>query len=251
MGIDRALPRRAAAELVGTAALVTVVVGSGIQAAGLSQDTGVQLLANTLASALGLGLLIVLLGPVSGAHLNPVITLFAWWSQRRAAARFSGREAALYITAQLAGAVAGGLLAEAMFGRTPGVWSTRVRSDGHLLLGEAVATAGLVLVVHGLERVGRARLMPVAVASYIAAAIWFTSSGSFANPAATAGRALTDSLTGIAPASLPGFVTAQLLGGLLGAGLATVLYGPREAPAHPSGPTAGARARWRPLSRRA
>ncbi|OEJ23716.1 channel transporter [Streptomyces agglomeratus] len=226
MGIHRALPRRAAAEFVGTASLVTVIVGSGIQAAGLSQDAGVQLLANALASAVGLGLLIVLFGPVSGAHLNPVITLFVWWSERRSGARFTGREVGLYIAAQLAGAGAGGLLAETMFGRTPGVWSTQVRSDGHLLLSETIATAGLVVVVYGLERTGRPQLAPVAVASYIATAIWFTSSGSFANPAATAGRALTDSLTGIAPASLPGFVAAQLLGGLLGAGLATVLYGP-------------------------
>ncbi|MFE9396353.1 aquaporin [Streptomyces flavidovirens] len=226
MDIDKALPRRAAAELVGTAALVTVIVGSGIQAGGLSQDAGVQLLANALASAVGLGLLILLFSPVSGAHLNPVITLFAWWSHRRGQARLRGREVVLYLAAQLAGAVTGGLLAEAMFGRTPGVWSTQVRSAGHLLLGETVATAGLVLVVYGLDRIGRAQLAPVAVASYIGAAIWFTSSGSFANPAATVGRAFTDSLTGIAPASLPGFLTAQLLGGLLGVGLAAILYGP-------------------------
>ncbi|MBT2489539.1 aquaporin [Streptomyces sp. ISL-96] len=225
MVIDRALPRRAAAELVGTAALVTVIIGSGLQAAGLSQDTGVQLLANALASAVGLGLLIVLLSPVSGAHLNPVITLFAWWSQRRGESPFSCQQVALYITAQLTGAVAGALLAETMFGRTPGVWSTQVRSAGHLLLGETVATAGLVLVVYGLDRIGRAQLAPVAVASYIGAAIWFTSSGSFANPAATVGRTLTDSLTGIAPASLPGFIAAQLLGGLLGVGLAAIVYG--------------------------
>ncbi|MGX1885968.1 aquaporin [Streptomyces sp. NPDC055287] len=251
MGIDKALPRRAAAELVGTAALVTVIVGSGIQAAGLSQDAGVQLLANALASAVGLGLLIVLFGPLSGAHLNPVITLFVWWSQRRGDARFNGREVAVYITAQLTGAVAGGLLAEAMFGRTPGVWSTQVRSAGHLLIGEAVATAGLVLVVYGLDRIGRAQLAPVAVASYIAAAIWFTSSGSFANPAATAGRALTDSLTGIAPASLPGFVAAQLLGGLLGAVLATVLYGPPVACSRSSGPSLSGSSRGWSLWRRA
>lgn len=249
MGIDKALPRRAAAELVGTAALVTVVIGSGIQAAGLSQDAGVQLLANALASAIGLGLLIVLFSPVSGAHFNPVITLFAWWSQRRGEVRFSGREVVLYISAQLVGAVAGAVLAEAMFGRTPGVWSTQVRSAGHLLLGETVATAGLVLLVYGLTRTGRAQFAPVAVASYIAAAIWFTSSGSFANPAATVGRALTDSVTGIAPASLPGFVAAQLLGGLLGAVLATVLYGRAAACSAPNSPFPSDSSRARPLSR--
>ncbi len=251
MDIEKALPRRAAAELVGTAALVTVIIGSGLQATGLSQDAGVRLLANALASAIGLGLLIVLFSPVSGAHLNPVITLFTWWSRRRDKAGFTGREAGVYITAQLTGAVAGALLAEAMFGRPPGVWSTQVRSAGHLLLGETVATAGLVLLVYGLDRIGRAQLAPVAVASYIAAAIWFTSSGSFANPAATVGRSLTDSLTGIAPASLPGFISAQLLGGLLGTVLATVLYGPPAARPLPSGLVLSNGSRGRIFSRRA
>ncbi|MDN3295688.1 aquaporin [Streptomyces ficellus] len=226
-GTQWELPRRAVAELVGTAALVAVIVGSGIQAGGLSQDVGVQLLANSLASAIGLGLLIALFTPVSGAHLNPVVTLSVWWTGRRDGNGLTGRDVALYLTAQLAGAVAGALLAEAMFGRAPGGWSTQDRSAGHLLLGETVATAGLVLLIQGLDRIGRARLAPLAVAAYIAAAIWFTSSGSFANPAATVGRSFTDSFTGIAPASLPGFVTAQLLGGLLGAGLASLLYGGR------------------------
>ncbi|GGT48080.1 MIP family protein [Streptomyces purpureus] len=228
MTTPRALPRQAVAELVGTASLVAVVIGSGIQAAGLSQDIGVQLLANSLASAIGLGLLIALFGPVSGGHLNPVVTLSAWWARRRGGAEGpDGRAAALYIAAQVAGAVAGALLAEAMFGRMPGAWSTQVRSAGHLWLGEIVATAGLVLLILGLQRLGRDRLMPLAVAAYIAAAIWFTSSGSFANPAATVGRAFSDSFTGIAPASLPGFIAAQLVGGALGTALAAVLYGRR------------------------
>ncbi|WP_336318131.1 aquaporin [Streptomyces lavendofoliae] len=226
-GTQRALPRRAVAELVGTGALVSVIIGSGIQATGLSQDVGVRLLANSLASAIGLGLLIALFAPVSGAHLNPVVTLSAWWTGRHAPGGLTGREVCLYIAAQLTGAVAGALLAGAMFGRTPGGWSTQARSDGHLLLGEVVATAGLVLLVQGLDRIGRAQLAPVAVAAYIAAAIWFTSSGSFANPAATVGRSLTDTFTGIAPASMPGFIAAQLLGGLLGGGLAALLYGGR------------------------
>ncbi|MER7111712.1 aquaporin [Streptomyces sp. NPDC000229] len=231
-GTQRALPRRAVAELVGTGALVAVIIGSGIQATGLSHDVGVQLLANSLASAIGLGLLIALFAPVSGAHLNPVVTLCVWWTGRRSHDGLTGREAALYITAQLAGAVAGALLAGAMFGRAPVSWSTQMRSDGHLLLGETVATAGLVLLIQGLDRIGRAQLAPVAVAAYIAAAIWFTSSGSFANPAATVGRSLTDSFTGIAPASMPGFIAAQLLGGLLGAGLATLLYGRPQSRSH-------------------
>ncbi|MFD3532191.1 aquaporin [Streptomyces sp. NPDC058664] len=226
-----ALPRRAAAEFIGTAALVAVVVGSGIRADTLSQDIGVRLIANAAASALGLGLLIALIGPLSGAHFNPVVTLSEWWSRRPArwgsprTESGGGREALAYIGAQLAGAVAGALLAEAMFGRAPGAWATEARSAPHLLLGEAVATAGLVLVVQGLRHIGRPGLAPVAVAGYIGAAIWFTSSGSFANPAATVGRAFSDSFTGIAPASVPAFAAAQLLGMLLGMVLAGVLYG--------------------------
>ncbi|MFK0212714.1 aquaporin [Streptomyces sp. NPDC090298] len=225
-----ALPRRAAAEFIGTAALVAVVVGSGIRADSLSQDIGVRLIANAAASALGLGLLIVLIGPLSGAHFNPVVTLSEWWRRRREG---GGRDVLVYIAAQLAGAVTGALLAEAMFGRAPGVWSTEPRTAPHLLLGEAVATAGLVLVVRGLGHIGRPGLAPVAVAGYIGAAIWFTSSGSFANPAATLGRSLSDSFTGIAPASVPAFAAAQLLGMLLGMGLAGVLYGTDRAAAEP------------------
>ncbi|WMX47194.1 MIP/aquaporin family protein [Streptomyces roseicoloratus] len=229
------LPRRALAEFTGTAALVAVVVGSGIRADSLSQDVGVRLLANALASAIGLGLLIALIGPLSGAHFNPVVTLSEWWSRRRedsgaggdgGAARDGGREALAYIAAQLAGAVSGALLAEAMFGRAPGAaLATEPRAQVHLLLGEAVATAGLVLVVQGLRRLGRLSLAPVAVAGYIGAAIWFTSSGSFANPAATVGRAFSDSFTGIAPGSVPAFAVAQLLGMVIGMGLSVLLYG--------------------------
>ncbi len=233
------LPRRVTAEFTGTAALVAVIVGSGLRADSLSQDIGVRLLANATASALGLGLLIALLGPLSGAHFNPVVTLSEWWGRRR---EQEGREVLAYVTAQVAGAVAGALLAEAMFGRAPGSWSTEPRAALHLLLGEAVATAGLVLVVQGLRHIGRPQLAPVAVAGYIGAAIWFTSSGSFANPAATVGRSLTDSFTGIAPASVPAYAAAQLLGMLLGMGLASVLYGtdgdgtePRRAPARRTG----------------
>ncbi|GHJ90968.1 MULTISPECIES: aquaporin [Streptomyces] len=224
------LPRRVTAEFTGTAALVAVIVGSGIRADSLSQDIGVRLIANAAASAIGLGLLIALLGPLSGAHFNPVVTLSEWWGRRR---EQEGREVLAYVTAQVAGALAGALLAEAMFGRAPGTWSTEPRAALHLLLGEAVATAGLVLVVQGLRHTGRPQLAPVAVAGYIGAAIWFTSSGSFANPAATVGRSLTDSFTGIAPASVPAYAAAQLLGMLLGMGLASVLYGTDRAAAEP------------------
>ncbi|MFF2191500.1 aquaporin [Streptomyces sp. NPDC058157] len=219
------LLRRAAAELIGTAGLLVVVIGSGIQAASLSRDTGVALVANSLATAIGLGLLITLFGPLSGAHLNPVVTLTAWWARRAGGEGLAAREAFAYAGAQTVGAVVGAVVAEMMFGRTPGTFSTQVRGGGHLLIGEIVATAGLVLVIQGLDRIGRPRLIPAAVASYIAAAIWFTSSSSFANPAGTVGRAFSDSFTGIAPQSLPGFVAAQLAGGVLGLALATFLYG--------------------------
>ncbi|WP_314618109.1 aquaporin [Streptomyces stackebrandtii] len=227
------LPRRAAAEFIGTASLVAVIVGSGIRADSLSQDIGVRLLANAAASALGLGLLIALIGPLSGAHFNPVVTLSEWWSRRPGG---GGREVLAYIGAQLAGAVTGALLAEAMFGRAPGAWATEPRSALHLLLGEAVATAGLVLVVQGLRHIGRPGLAPVAVAGYIGAAIWFTSSGSFANPAATLGRAFSDSFTGIAPGSVPSYAAAQLLGMLLGMVLAGVLYGTHGPSGEPKSP---------------
>ncbi|MEU8619795.1 aquaporin [Streptomyces sp. NPDC048623] len=228
------LPRRALAEFTGTAALVAVIVGSGLRADALSQDIGVRLIANAAASAIGLGLLIALIGPLSGAHLNPVVTLSEWWTRRTRDHRNGGREALAYIAAQLGGAVAGALLAEAMFGRAPGAGlATARRAELHLLLGEAVATAGLVLVVQGLRRIGRPSLAPVAVAGYIGAAIWFTSSGSFANPAATVGRAFSDSFTGIAPGSVPAFAAAQLLGMLLGMGVSVLLYGTDRAASEP------------------
>lgn len=234
MTAQTSLSRRAVAELIGTAGLLVVVIGSGLQASQLSRDTGVALLANSFASAIGLGLIITLFGPLSGAHLNPVVSLTSWWARCRGGNGLGGGEALVYTAAQVAGAIGGALLAEAMFGRTPGTFATQVRDGSHLLLGEVVATAGLVLVIQGLDRLGRPRLVPAAVAAYIAAAIWFTSSGSFANPAGTIGRSFSDSFTGIAPESLPGFVAAQLIGGVLGLALAALLYG--------SGTRAGTRA---------
>ncbi|MEV7320642.1 aquaporin [Streptomyces sp. NPDC093970] len=224
------LGRRVAAEAVGSAALVAIVVGSGIQAAELTHDVGVRLLANSLATVFGLGVLIALLGPVSGAHFNPVVTLAAWATGRRTGDGPSGREAAAYIPAQVAGAVAGAVLADAMFGRPLVRWSTHDRFAGHLWLGEVVATAGLVLLVFGLTRTGQARHAPVAVASYIGAAYWFTSSTSFANPAVTIGRTFTDTFAGIAPGSVGPFVAAQLVGAALGLGLVAAVFG-RRAPA--------------------
>ncbi|MFC9915807.1 aquaporin [Streptomyces sp. NPDC059862] len=221
---------RTAAELVGTAALVTVVVGSGIQATELTRDVGVQLLANSLATVFGLGVLIAVLGPVSGAHFNPVVTLAEWWTARRDGG-LSLREVSAYVPAQVVGAIAGAVLADAMFGEPLVEWSTHDRSAGHLLLGEVVATAGLVLVIFGLTRTDRLRFAPVAVASYIGAAYWFTSSTSFANPAVTIGRAFSDTFAGIAPGSVPAFIGVQLVGAVVGLALVGLIFLPGRAEA--------------------
>ncbi|MBA2946131.1 aquaporin [Streptomyces himalayensis] len=217
--------RRAAAELVGTAALVAVVVGSGIQATQLSQDVGVQLLANSVATVFGLGVLIALLGPVSGAHFNPVVTLAEWLTARRGGSGVTARELLFYIPAQIVGAIGGAVLANAMFAEPVVQWSTHERSAGHLLLGEVVATAGLVLLIFGLARTGRLHFAPVAVASYIGAAYWFTSSTSFANPAVTIGRAFSDTFAGIAPGSVAGFIAMQVIGAVVGLGLVVLVFG--------------------------
>ncbi|MER7759210.1 aquaporin [Streptomyces sp. NPDC097619] len=230
------LGRRALVEGLGTAALVAVVVGAGIQATGLSSDGGVRLLAASLGTVFGLGVLIALLGPVSGAHFNPAVTLAAWATDRRgrrapgphhrsAPDGPTAREVAAYLGAQTVGAIAGALLADAMFGAPLLRLSTHERSSGQLWLGELVATAGLVWLVLGLVRTGRTHLAPPLVAAYIGAAYWFTSSTSFANPAVTVGRAFTDTYAGIAPASVPPFLLAQLLGAAAGVGLTTLCFG--------------------------
>ncbi|MEV4441810.1 MIP/aquaporin family protein [Streptomyces sp. NPDC049577] len=231
MSAGAPLARRAAVEGLGTAALVAVVVGSGIQATELTSDAGVQLLANSLATVFGLGVLIAFLGPVSGAHFNPVVTLTAWFTGRRTGDGPGLRDVAAYVPAQIAGAIGGSAVADAMFARPLAHFSTHDRSAGHLWLGEAVATAGLIWLVLGLARAGRAHLAPVAVASYIGAAYWFTSSTSFANPAATIGRAFTDTFAGIAPASVAPFLAAQLAGAVFGLALVAVCFG-RPAPAN-------------------
>ncbi|MGH8974493.1 MAG: aquaporin [Acidimicrobiia bacterium] len=211
--------RAAVAEGVGTALLVAVVVGSGIFAERLSTDQGVQLLANSTATALGLVALILAFGPVSGAHFNPVVTL----ADRLLGGMGTGR-ASLYAAAQVAGGCAGTLVANLMFDLPPVDWSGRARSGSHLWLGEAVATFGLVSVILGVARSGRAFAAPFAVGAYIGAAYWFTSSTSFANPAVTVARTLTDTFAGIRPASVPPFLLAQLAGGLLAVGLARILH---------------------------
>ncbi|MFI6598721.1 MIP/aquaporin family protein [Nonomuraea sp. NPDC050536] len=217
------LARRALAEFVGTGALVAVVVGSGIMAADLSHDVGVQLLANSLATAAGLAVLILVLGPVSGAHFNPVVSLAAWILGR--GKDISGRDLLVYLPAQFAGGIAGAMVANLMFALPAVQTSTHDRSGVHLLLGEVVATAGLIVVIFALIRQGRTALAPVAVGGYIGAAYWFTSSTSFANPAVSVARAFTDTFAGISPASVPGFIAAQLAGAFLGALLLIALYG--------------------------
>ncbi|MFE9632003.1 aquaporin [Streptomyces sp. NPDC006463] len=219
-----ALVARAAAELVGTAALVAIVVGSGIQATTLTQDVALQLLANSTATVFGLGVLIALLGPVSGAHFNPAVTLAEWWTARRGGAGVTARELAVYVPSQITGAIGGAILADAMFGEPLVKWSTHDRSDGGLLLGEVVATAGLILLIFGLAKTDRLRFAPVAMASYIGAAYWFTSSTSFANPAVTIGRAFTDTFAGIAPSSVAGFIGMQLIGAVVGLALVALIF---------------------------
>lgn len=224
-GAPVGLARRMAAELVGTGLLVTVVVGSGIAASRLSpDDVGLQLLENALATAGGLAILILVFGGVSGAHLNPVISLADWWLGRRAGTGLTPRETSGYVSAQLVGAVGGAVLAHAMYAEPLLSRATTKRSGTHLLLGEVVATAGLVLLVFALARIGRSGVAPWAVGVYIGAAYWFTSSTSFANPAVTVGRMLSDTFAGIAPAAVPGFVAAQLAGAALGVAAVLVFY---------------------------
>jgi arsenate reductase len=187
-------------------------------------DVGLQLLENSVATAFALGTLILTFGPVSGAHFNPVVSAADWFLGRRTGSGLTGSQLGGYAVAQTAGAIAGSVLANLMFDLTAVEFSTKERSAGHLWLGEVVATAGLLLLIFALARSGRAAVAPAAVGAYIGAAYWFTSSTSFANPAVTVGRAFTDTFAGIAPASVPGFVVAQTIGLVVGAGLLLALY---------------------------
>nr|WP_202893687.1 MIP/aquaporin family protein [Kribbella italica] len=217
--------RRVVAEGIGTGLLVTVVVGSGIAAASLSpNDVGLQLLENAFATALGLAVLILMIGPVSGAHFNPVVSVVDWWIGRRSGAGLTPTDLAAYIPAQIGGAVLGAVLANLMYDEAAVSWSTTDRTAGHLLIGEVVATAGLIVLIFALAASGRAAVAPAAVGAYIGSAYWFTSSTSFANPAVSIGRAFSDTFAGIAPGSLPGFVIAQVIGAAVGVGLLRLLY---------------------------
>lgn len=219
------LSRRLLAEGMGTALLVTVVVGSGIAAQRLSpDDTGLQLLQNSIATALALPVIILLVGPVSGGHINPAVTLVDWSLGRRAGTGVNGRDAMLYMAVQVTGGLAGAVLANVMFDLDAVTVSARDRVSTGTLVAEVVATAGLIAVVVGLARSGRAALTAASVGAYIGAAYWFTSSTSFANPAVTVGRTVSDTFAGIAPASAAAFVAAQTVGALVGLVLARVLY---------------------------
>ena len=219
------MPRRLLAEFTGSALLVTVVVGSGIAAAQLSpNDVGLQLLENSTATALGLAVLILLFGPVSGAHFNPVVSLADWLLGRRSGTGVSAATMLTYAIVQIAGGICGALLANAMFDRRIMELASKHRvSPGHLL-GEVVATAGLIALIFTLARTGRAALSAAAVGAYIGAAYWFTSSTSFANPAVTVGRMFSDTFAGIAPASVIPFIAAQIIGGLVGLTFTAILY---------------------------
>jgi glycerol uptake facilitator-like aquaporin len=217
--------RRLLAEGVGTALLVAAVVGSGIMAAALSpDDAGLQLLQNSIATAFALGALILMVGPVSGAHLNPVVSAADWFLGRRTGTGLTTAQLGGYVAAQTTGAIGGAVLANFMFGLAAVDISGKDRTGGHLWLGEVVATTGLLLLIFALARSGRTAAAPAAVGAYIGAAYWFTSSTSFANPAVTVGRAFTDTFAGIAPASVGGFVAAQAAGLVIGVALVLALY---------------------------
>jgi arsenate reductase len=215
-----ALWRRLAAEFLGSAFLAALVVGSGIAAQHLSPgDTGLELLENAAATAAGLFPIILMFGPVSGGHFNPVVSFVD--------AAFGGvswRDAVAYLPAQVAGCVAGAIVANLMFALPAVSISVKHRATPAHFLSEIIATLGLMLVIFALARSGRSRVTPAAVGAYIGAAYFFTSSTSFANPAITIGRMFSNTFAGIAPSSAPTFIAAQAVGGILAIGLVRLLY---------------------------
>jgi len=222
--VTSSLSRRLLAEFLGTGLLLAVVVGSGIAAQQLSpNDVGLQLLENSMATVFGLTVLILWFGPVSGAHFNPVVSIADWLLGRRAGTGLSPTDVAAYSAAQISGAIGGAVLANVMF-ETGTHLSTHDRASGGHLVGEVVATAGLVALIFALVRSNRGAIAAPAVGAYIGAAYWFTSSTSFANPAVTIGRIFSDTFAGIAPASVAPFIGMQLLGLIVGVGLTLALY---------------------------
>ena len=212
--------RRLTAEFLGSAFLAAVVIGSGIAAQRLSAgQTGLELLENAAATATGLCAIILMFGPVSGAHFNPVVS-FA----DAALGGMSWRDAAAYLPAQVAGCIGGAVLANLMFALPAVTISAMQRASGAHFLSEVIATFGLLLVIFALARSGRSRSAPAAVGAYIGAAYWFTSSTSFANPAITIGRMFSDTFAGIAPDSVLSFIGAQIIGGALAVAVVKALY---------------------------
>ena len=212
--------RRILAEFLGSALLAAVVVGSGIAAQRLSPgQTGLELLENSVATAAGLFAIIVMFGPVSGGHFNPVVSFVD-----AAFGGLSWRDAAAYLPAQVAGCTGGAILANLMFALPAVSISAKHRATPAHFLSEIIATLGLILVIFALARSGRSRSAPAAVGAYIGAAYWFTSSTSFANPAITVGRMFSNTFAGIAPSSAPSFIGAQILGGALAIAVIKVLY---------------------------
>ena len=220
MSVAVTLWRRLLAELLGSAFLAAVVIGSGIAAERLSPgETGLELLENAAATAAGLFAIILMFGPVSGGHFNPVVSFVD--------AAFGGlrwRDAAAYLPVQVAGCIGGAVIANLMFALPAVSISTKDRATPAHFLSEVVATLGLILVIFALARSGRSRAAPAAVGAYIGAAYFFTSSTSFANPAITIGRMFSDTFAGIAPASAPAFIAAQIIGGLLALVVIRALY---------------------------
>ena len=214
------LTRRLAAEALGTAFLIIAVVGSGIMASRLSpSDVGIQLLENAAATAGALVGLILMFGAVSGAHFNPIVTL-----TDRLLGTITNRDTALYVAAQVVGGCAGTVVANLMFELPAVEWSTKDRSSAALWLSEVVATGGLLLVIQGCVRTGRSAAVPFAVGAWIGGAYWFTSSTSFANPAVTIARTLSDTFAGIAPSSAPMYIVMQLIGAGIAFGLIRLFY---------------------------
>jgi glycerol uptake facilitator-like aquaporin len=222
--VNAAVGRRLLAEFTGTGLLVAIVVGSGIAAARLTADGALRLLVNSLVTAIGLAVLILVFIQAGGAHFNPVVTAADWILGRRTPRRYSLGQAAAVMACQVAGAIAGAALADAMFAEPLLSPSQHHRGGAPILLSEVVATAGLLFVVVTLARTGRLQHVAWAVGAWIGAAYWFTASTSFANPAVTIGRSLTNTYAGIAPASVPAFIAAQLAGGAIGTVLAVTLY---------------------------
>ena len=217
---DVVLWRRLLAEFVGSAFLAALVIGSGIAAQQLSPgNTGLQLFENAAATAAGLYAIILMFGPVSGGHFNPVVSFVD-----AAFGGLSWRDASAYLPVQTIGCVGGAVLANLMFSKAAFELSTKHRASPAHFLSEVVATLGLILVIFALARTGRSRSAPAAVGAYIGAAYFFTSSTSFANPAIAVGRMFSDTFAGIAPSSVPSFVVAEVIGGVLAVLLIRVLY---------------------------